>query len=1070
MNPNRLLHGMARTCCALLALCALATGASAQVTVTPPGDLADVIENATAGQVIRLQANGIYTLSRTVAIRPGVNDGLVIRGSGGTNARPDKLILDFGTAASIELEEGTSLTLENLTISGGSPWAILVPTNCNLTASQCLFKNGNPSIRMAGSPATGGSLRAQSCVFANSNVAVQHDGGVATFVQCTFTGVAPASVRSKNGSLTVAACLFETIGDRPAFDASFDASKAFWYGNLTGPGVGPGPVTVTGTENQVPTTQFQGAAVQAVPPAAITYSTAPDAWPGKLDISATPLLSGLAPTAASIQVLFGTTRREDFEGDLRGTAIQVGADELAAAQLAGWIGSTITTVSNTRNASDLVIAGASKKVTIVIEVRGINLDDAELVIIPELGSETTPDNYAVLEVNPIGDSYGYVDYTTPASACFGGEIWDGRAQVYLRTSPTATLIRGTDANLPTEEYQFIIDTTPPVLGSLGDRPFDELRLGEVLSSNDPAGVASTLGANAFDAVEEWEPGVVGGLNPTNRYTLGDADGSPQVFFNFDPVNNNAFTLPMQFFDDVPQLDATSPCAGSSGFANLATIDIAGFELTPSPPATVAIADDAFKTAAELDNVNDPKGQPYLSGEVPEGLRTAVFLQEATTSSAINTSDVLDADWTFSALNYANGWRPELLPAATDLAGNRYVHPNPIVFSWLLETDLAGTGVKLQFSGDEADPSFAWGITRSPALDVKETFPCYPVVSYRLWRADNPAQTTEGYEAISDWSPYTATASIDRNTLFVDGAQVAPLGQILADSANVGQAMMLTIMVGDEAGNLQENNMVGGVSGLALTSDRIDSRDALVAEGIVPSEVWTNEADLSGTVDTRLRAKLFWNRVYPNLSGSDIGEIRRVETFIPGERDFGSSTRVPLPPVDDCGAGIFTRLEAQFSLTASSTVKACAERLIRWQLTEDGRIVGGGLLRVYEAGNYSGVVQIPQDLIQPLTTADAEDLYGFPFAMSLDPIQELLQDSPCPSALFQDRMGDDGIEDLGKRRRAIKYVFSAATLAEINCDDTDPAESSPVTFQFVVTPSDEFDDRGDEQPTKVFSPR
>lgn len=1055
MNPLRTLIPRARRAGLSLALAALAGGAHAQLTfITPADNLAEKIEQAAAGSTLVLQSNAVYTLNRTVAISPGLNDNITIRGTGGATDRPDKLIINLSGTANIELLDGATLNLEYVTLQGGSPYSLLIPTNATVNASQCLFTLGAPAgIRMAGSPTTGGKLRAVSCVFANSSVGVVQQGGEAIFFQCTFTGTTPG-VRATNGRTYFVACLFEASADAP--DTTAAASGASWLGSLIG------------NSNAAPA-GIGGSVVNAPTPGTITFDASATGWPGKLDTSATPLLSGLsfsspelAPIVGPIAVL---NRREDFEGDLRATALQVGADELAAAQLAGWISATITPTPNSRTSDQLAVAGAAKEVRIDVEVRGINLNDAELLIVPELGTESVEGSYTAVRIIRLSDTYGYAMYTTPATACTNGQIWDGLAEVMLREAGT-TIIKGSDTNLPDEEYTFIIDTTAPLLGELDSRPIEEQRLDQVLISNDPTGLASVLGATAFNAVDEWEAALVDGYNPSNLHTLGVADASPLAFFNFDPLlAGNSFTLPMQFIDFAPPLpEPGSPCAG----ANTNGIRVSGFNVTP---ASVSVIDDAFKTQAELDDVNDEKGRPYLAGEPPQALRTSTFTQTAAASPATT----LEASWNFSDLVYSSGWNPSLVPAATDLAGNKYVHPNPLRFAWLLETDLVrDNGVKLKFSGNLADPSFSWSITRPPVFSVKETYPAFPVVSYRLWRADDPARTGEGYEAISDWSPYTAAQSIDRNSVFIDGAQVAPLGQILADTDNVDQAMLLTVMVGDEAGNLQENNMVAPFSAAALTGNRINSLEGLADEGVVPYEVWKNEADLGGTVDTRLRAKLFWNRVYPDLSSSNIGDIRKAEPAIPGERDFGSSTRVPLPPEDNCDLGVFTRLEAQFYLTAASSTKECPTRQIQWQLTEDGRIVSGGVLIVSEAGNYSGVVQIPQDLVQNgVDPTEAELLYGYPFEVGIAaPLQpEPLQGSKCPVVVIKDRMGDDGDPAQEKRRRAVKYVFRAATLAEGDCSPGSfgPEESTPVTFQWVVTPSDEFGDKGDDQPTKTFSP-
>jgi hypothetical protein len=1070
MNPTRLRNRW-HLALGVLLLCAacMASPARAQITVAPTDNLADKMRTATPGTVLLFDANQNYTLDSTVAVN-ATNTGLTLKGVGGNAARPDNLTITLLGGASIDLEQGATLNLENVTVVGGASYSILVPDDATLNVSQCLFQQGNPSIRLAGSPTTGGTLRAVNSVFANAPVGVRHQGGDAVFVQCTFTGTTPG-ITSSNGFLKVVACLFETAADAPF--VSMPSSQAFWYGCLTGPAPGPGPVTVTGNENLVPST-FTGAALPAPPPAAITYSTDANAWPGKLDIAATPLLSGLSTTSTVIDSIINASaaanRREDFEGDLRASALQVGADELAAAQLAGWISSTIVSEPNIRTSGGYAVAGKSREVTIDIEVRGINLSNAEMVIVPELGSETDAIVDAVLPIQRLNDSYGRVVFTTPSSACSGGQVWDGLAQIFIRTGGT-TLLNGTDSSLPPVEYQFIIDTTPPVLGAINGRPINDQYLNELLISNDPGALSSVLGGDAFDFIFDWGAQRVNGFNPVNAQTLGVADGTPQVYFNYDPTGTISpfpfFTLPMQFLDapvDVAALG--SPCAGT-----VSPTTVSGFNFD-APDLTVLA--DAFPA--------DPTANPgtaYFEGDVPTELSAATFTQA---NNVAATFDELEVRWTFDNLIYSSGWNPALLPAVTDLAGNKYVHPNPLVFWWLDSRELVQDFVNLQFSGSATDPSFSWSITRAPRPQAKDAFPCYPVVSYRLWVADDAAKPLEGYDAVSDWSPYTAAESIDRNSIFVRGANASTLGEILADVDYAAKGMLLTVMVGDEAGNLQEDNMLATFSAAALNTDRIDSLALLDNEGVVPTFAWNNEADQSTTIDTRLRAKLFWNRVDSDQSGSEVGDIRKVEPGIPGERDFGSSTRIPLPQQDDCGAGFYTRVEGQFYVTAVSSSQKCDERRVAWQLTEDGRVVASGVVSVYREGNYTGVVQIPQDLIEGgLDSAAAETLYGFPFDIgslntyiSQPTLFEALQSSPCPVNLLKDRMGDEGDPNSQQRRRAVKYVFSAATLSEPeSCGNfatgDEVPEETPATFQFIVTPGDEFGNKGDEQPLKVISP-
>jgi hypothetical protein len=1030
------------------ALCALAlwataatAGAQTIVPVLPSQDLATLINDASPNSRFRLEGNSSYVLSGDVFIKAS-NSPVSIEGPGGLANLPNNTKIILGPHR-FDIEDGNSLTLADLALEGGAS-SVIVPLNSRLKAARVFFTAGVPrSVRLLGR----GDF--SSCVFANGLVGIRNDGGTANVVQCTFIGTTPG-IQHTNGTLNLVANLFATVADAPQLGPLVGPASR-WYGNLVG------------TDNTVPSA-FTGGTQPANPviTPTIAFSTDANAWPGKLDPNLQPPLYAGSLTAsgpASILDNVDGLDSEDFEGDARLTQIQIGADELNSGQRVGWISSRITTDSF--RPDGLAVAGKSEVVSIDIEVRGISLNNARLLVVPELGSEADPDTYTEINVNQVATGIGRATYNAPATSCTNDQLYDGRAQLILRLN-NGTVLRGTTSNLEPQEYQFIIDTTPPVLGVYDNQYLLEgTLLSSILISDDPLLAASLVGGYPAGWGPVTNVGALGqGNHPANGSTLGSATNNPQVFFSRSVLGDGptTFTLPMQFVDD------PAPLCGN---ATVSSVDVAGFD--SAQPSPVILIATGFNPGAP--------GRPVLVGEIPDRLASADFELQVNAPGSI-VADVMDASWTFRNFGFTPGWRADLTPGATDLANNRYEHPKPLEFWWLDEALLDATTVSLTGPGDPENPAFSWSLAGSPPRDDKVTSPCVPVVSYRLWRADDVTNPNTGYTADDDWSDYVNIETIDRATIFPSGER---LDERLARVNNQNQGMMLTILIADEAGNLQEKLAIPGTeTANAINTNRIGDVAQLYDEAIIPFVTWGNSQDLTDTVDTRMRAKLFWNRVdaLGNLRDEN-GAIHRVESNILGERDFGSSTRLPLP-TEDCDAGVFTRVEGQFFVTAEGT-GAPITRRISWQLLEEGRVVAEGILCTRAESGYRGVVQIPEDLRTGRVEADdAIARFGYAFENFVAPGAERLQSSGCDSVLSSgiqgDRLGDEGKDSDNKRRRSIKYLFRAATIVETGPNPNDPncndgftiEEETPATFQFTVTPADEFD--SGEQPVKVFAPK
>ena len=160
-----------------------------------------------------------------------------------------------------------------------------------------------------------------------------------------------------------------------------------------------------------------------------------------------------------------------------------------------------------------------------------------------------------------------------------------------------------------------------------------------------------------------------------------------------------------------------------------------------------------------------------------------------------------------------------------------------------------------------------------------------------------------------------------------------------------------------------------------------------------------------------------------IGGTSETDIRRVN---PDELDFGSSTRIPLVPLDLCEQ----RIEARFAI---QTIAPTQTANIRWRLYEDGRLVANGEIENVPTG--TTVFQIPQDIRVPVGDVNV--------------VRPFLRARPCPPGT-EDRLGDDGLgppPDGPNRRKNVDYLFMASTyLDQGGVEIEDP---SPAAIRFTV---------------------
>ncbi|MBI1320876.1 MAG: hypothetical protein GC168_18275 [Candidatus Hydrogenedens sp.] len=1019
------------------------TDFNSTATVAPGQDLAAAVNTAAPKTNIRLEAGGTYDLTADIMIGDN-NDGVLISGPGGAvDNRPDKTIIN-ANGHRITVTQDKSMTLADLTINGTGGVAIIAATGSTVTVGRCLLTQGAPVIDVYGLAGKITTVHLIGSVVAATAGGVRQndDNTVVNVWQCTFISAAPAGIESNGGSANIVASLFATPGDAPRTGPSAISGNFRWAGSLID------------IDNTAPATYTQEVGAQAVAPTVIPFKSAPDAWLGELDDASLPLISGTPSNSAvpavsairDVATFFATT---DFEGDKRASVLQVGADELGAGLFQGWEASFI----------DIPVAGANRTVMINILTRGIDLNDgAILLVVPELSVYTDPDLLLVgtlnLPVNAIDDNLGLAEFTVPGSACIDGLMLDGLAQLYLYLPNAGRFFFAgdPDSTVPLDDTRFVIDTVAPTYGTISGVDAASLAYYQLSDEIGAPGFSVPGGAVAPAG---WGPAIAGGIAPSNAASLRSTDTRPQIFLNWNVAAVPSFSFSASFVDYPP-----SPCEDGGGTPGT----IAGMQA-----GITAIANDRTELSAlyaPVDLDSPLLGGGFLYGGEPADLTdySAANLMTATMVGATDNSDGfsnLVVTWNLTNFAYTSNWNAEFKIGATDLAGNEFRVPAPLRFWWMppqgfLDNSIDGLRVSLSGPGSEENPTFSWSLRRS--VDPPDSAPSVPLASYRLWIAEDPSDTSGAYSAVTDWSGYQSDRTITGGTVLPNGLT---LRDFLELPTSLGQTFAMTVKAADQAGNFQESalSLAGPLINQAFVGNRIDNLgdwvNAFSSTGIneVAFVTWTNSLSPGGAIDTRVRARLWWNRVPVRFDGSE-GTIDTYDEAVFNERDFGASTRIPLPPEDDCGNGIFTRIEAAFDLSASSTGADQPIDGVTWALYEEGRLLDQRDVSAAALSNpLVNPVQLPRDL-------------DFNNALAL------LQSSPCAGIGGGDRFGDEGDPNAGKRARNIRYTFSAAafTLVADPFGGTTPIpvyDETPATFQFVVTVTD--DAGTGEQPIKVFSP-
>jgi hypothetical protein len=943
----------------------------------------------------------------------------------------DSFCLSAGTGQLhpiIQVESGRSFLLRNVAVTGGTTGVLGIGAS-SITLQKCYLFGLTEGVSLTN---VGGASIAQSSVH-GCGVGIEAKDSVLTVFQSTLKNNSGYGVIAEGGRANVAACLVWSNGGGLANLTS--------YHNLVYPDSYSG-VTFGGDPSEF----------RPPDPSIVHFLDSP--WVGKLQnvgplpcpcpIYTALTLGALTGAEASFAGLFST----DFESEVRLQPMQVGADEVNASggTLSAWTGCAVTPIVPRELTGRAYDIGVGREFTVSIELAGTGgAAGGILYLVPEeylsvVNADPTPATVRLLPAmlqaaltTPFDPRVGVATFSISATfiqhPITGVEMCvDGRARVYLEMGGQLFGIGtpGIDYLLfDPADTEFIIDTTPPAVAP------------NYLQST-AAILAPASNDNLIPPPSEgpyppwWGPAL--GNPPDSDGTLGAAP-PPQIFYNNAPADPLDFSVEMLFWDTIPvDSTLTAHFVQTSGFwTNLAPLSSGAMADAVNVLSVGHVFPDPVTgVAAPVTGVArwmpDGAGLGLLSGA---GVSASASMLPTSASVGLPDAGVdaivqkLEATWLVSNFTYQPGWHFTTRFRAMDLSGNFVETPpqQPLHFWWMVETEAIlssapSPGVRT------ADPSFQWSLNRFGGQAPQDSYPCVPLAKFQVWVARDPLLPPESntWDSLTrlvsgeDWSPWIRENVIDRNTVATKG------GLLLEDLLRLspGALMRLTILGADEAGNVQIN---------------------------VPAEaVWRNPGELRA-LDTAIHAR-FWH----NRTDTNVGDIARINPEL-GERDFGSSRRIPIAPANDCNV----RIEAGFTiqLVKPDVINPLGDYYADCQLFEDGQLVAVGIVSRNTTTGLLPEILIPQDLLNP-----------GPVTWRDPTTPAFLRNGP--NCAVTDRLGDDG--DLETRRkRDVEYVFTARTTETYYDPDTGASgvftDPTPAMVQFTVTVPES---RKDEQPIKVFS--
>lgn len=944
----------------------------------------------------------------------------------------------------IEIQNNGNLCIENLTLTKGSSG--ILNTGGTSKVYRCfLGPNLDNGIDITQS---GIATVSQTVIHGNSGNGIVNMG---------TTAVLQSTIRSNNGigvmsrgngnTLVMASLIWENTGGGIFCDTNASLVNGW---NLIYPESIIGPVQAIGTPI-------------SINPVYIQFLDNP--WLGKL---ATPI-----PARVSLEEILNyipsiikpnfnltsciSSPYVDFENEVRDVLnLQVSADEvtITGGELL-WVYCKVNPVVPRGVSGRERDIGIGNEFTVEVGVQGnANLNDATLYLVPEEYVPLVTNSADLLlqlnklpadlkqTVTPIDTDLQKGRSIFTITQLFMNDVdsvlftTNGRARIYLRVNQILMGIATPEVfriRFPLEDTEFVIDTVPP---RLRDNLYDGTAVSFVVQNNDVISPPTQ-----FSYPPNWGPALLSPLAYTYGTISNQTKATAQIFFNNLPSTNLLYILQSAYYDPYP--------ADNNGIRRL--VEVSGFvNDRPSVSATsVNPIIDLITNGPIFTGFENYRGLGCTFISPLNDISRVLLYSPNPRVDYLISADPLQIEfsqpwqtalvqWWWSNLSFGMDWHIRMRFLGRDLSGNVILESpmqqDALELWWMRDPVLEITSAPRTGMWTN-NPQIQWRLTRSVSSKPVNSDPCLPIYGIRLWSAMDPFNYETSYWEVVDrfigrWGWVINRESLDKNTpiMFADGT-ITTLNDIINDRRYCGALFLATIIGADEAGNVQSIPNI-------LTANRFYSLETVSANN-VPFCIWRNPCEFD--IDTRLNVNSWWNRstAFPNTW--------RFINYNFGEKDFGTSRRVPLPSLDNsCDYRVEVKLNMSCVLPSEGFVSG--RRGFDIQIYEDSNLVAGGTV-VMLYGDTTAEVTIPTDFLYP---DDASDTFTLNWYTA---IPEFLNRPPdqCNLATPNDRLGDEGSPRSGFRKREVKYDFVVRSFVQDMATGALVTDSTPAKVTVIIYP-------------------
>jgi len=813
----------------------------------------------------------------------------------------DDIAFVMGKFPLIQVFPGGSLCIENLQLRKGSIG--ILDMGGNSKVYRCFIGDQLEKGIEIGSGGT--ATIAQSVIHGNSSDGIFNNGGTVAVFQSTIRSNSGIGVHSIGGSTYVTASLIWQNG-----------------GGLHG----EAPVEFASIRNLVNPSDVSGVTKEitiAFDPADVSFLDSP--WLGKLSVpipardTRDNILSHI-PLPMRTDIITscpgsgsgtgsGSSAPVDFENEGRDTiATQVSADEvIIMGSEVIWVYCEVSPVvprEITGRARDI---GIGNEFTIEVSIRGNNtLDDATLYLVPEeyipnitnatdqlIQIEKLP-SYLKMPVtivgadNQRGEGNFVIKELCDSDADGITFTTNGRARIYLRVDLILMGIGTIDEErmqFPTSDTEFVVDTVPP---RLKEDLFDFTARGLVINDNDNVSPLSGLGyppdwGSYTRAPKAWSDGTL------DRQTVPTA----QMFFNNGnygiPPDILDYTIQAAYYDPYPVCNDVQREVEVSGFiTNQPGVSATGVEpiidLLSNGPIFPGFEPYRGFGCALINLLNDIG---YILGYSANPVVNSWIFQDTSQADEYpQTWQTALVQWQWQNLVFRPDWHIRMRFGARDLSGNflymRDVTQQDALELWWMRDPVLIITSAPRLGEWTNNPQIQWRLIRSVSQAPAKPEPCVPIYGIRVWALNNNTSIWNPVPPFTgDWGWIINRESMDKNTPIVfSGGGSITLNKIITNKNYCGSLLMATLIGADEAGNVQYIP--------ELFQNQISDSVVQSISNVVPLAIWRNPCE-AGEVDTTLQTDTWWNQCR-NVSVTSL----RIINYNLGERDFGSSQRVPLP--------------------------------------------------------------------------------------------------------------------------------------------------------------------------------